>query len=114
MITRDKNTDKRFLVTTAYDKPEFKIWTLSNDEKCELLPHIMIKTSFADGIRYVLESSPTQLVCVDTNKSLKFYDFRHEQEKIDAENKKAILERLTEEVEREFTKIDTDNSGYLD
>lgn len=78
LITRDKNSDKRFLVTTAFDKPEFKIWTLSNDAKCELQPHIMIRTSFTDGICFVLESSPTQLVCVDTDKTLKFYDFRHE------------------------------------
>jgi len=78
LITRDKNSDKRFLVTTAFDKPEFKIWTLSNDAKCELQPHIMIRTSFTYGICFVIESSPTQLVCVDTEKTLKFYDFRHE------------------------------------
>jgi len=27
------------------------------------------------GIRYLLEASPTQLVAVDTNKTLKFYEF---------------------------------------
>ena len=89
-------------MTTAFDKPEFKIWTLSNDARCELLPHIMIRTSFADGICFVLESSPTQLVCVDTEKSLKFYDFRHEQEKKDAEQKKLTLEYLTEAIVKGF------------
>jgi hypothetical protein len=99
-------------VTTAFDKPEFKIWTL--DSKCDLQPHIMIKTSFSEGICFVLESSPTQLVCVDTNKSLNFYDFRHEQEKKDAEQKKLTLEYLTEAVTKGFTQLDTDRSGYLD
>ena len=99
-------------MTTAFDKPEFKIWTLVS--KCDLQPHIMIKTSFSEGICFVLESSPTQLVCVDTNKSLKFYDFRHEQEKKDAETKKMTLEYLTAAVEKGFTELDTDRSGFLD
>jgi len=36
-----------------------------------------IETSFGPsmGIRYLLEASPTQLVAVDTNKTLKFYEF---------------------------------------
>ena len=53
-------------------------------------------------------------MCVDTNKSLKFYDFRHEQEKKDAEQKKLTLEYLTEAVTKGFTQLDTDRSGYLD
>lgn len=114
LITREKNSDKRYLVTSAFDMPEFKIWTLSNDAACELLPHIMIKTSFTEGISRVLETSPEQLVCVDTNKSLKFYDFRHEQEKIDAEEKKETLAKLETACMDAFTKADSDRNGLLD
>jgi len=81
LITRDAGgSDKRFLITSTFDRPEFKIWTWESG-KCELLPHIMIRTSFDNGIRYILETSPEQLVCVDTGSSLKFYDFKHESEK---------------------------------
>lgn len=58
LITRStEETSKRFLVSTAFDKPEFKIWTFDAD-KMQLEPHIMIRTSFTNGIRYVLETSP--------------------------------------------------------
>lgn len=81
LITRDcEGQEKRFLITATFDRPEFKIWAWES-AKCELSPHIMINTSFSSGIKYILETSPEQLVCVDTEKSLKFYDFRHESEK---------------------------------
>ena len=90
LITRNAGAHKKFLVTTAFDKPEFKMWTF-DEEKCQLEPHIMIRTSFTNGIRFVLETAPEQLVCVDTEKTLKFYDFRHENEKKDAEQKKDFI-----------------------
>jgi len=92
LITRGASSEnKKFLVTTAFDKPEFKMWTFDQD-KCQLEPHIMIRTSFSTGIRFVLETAPEQLVCVDTEKTLKFYDFRHENEKKDADSKKSQIE----------------------
>jgi len=58
LITRSvSGVEKKFFVTTAYDKPEFKMWTFDT-EKCQLDPHIMIRTSFANGIRFVLETAP--------------------------------------------------------
>ena len=106
-------TDKRFLVTTAFDKPEFKIWTF-DQEKCQLEPHIMIRTSFSGGIRYVLETSPEQIVCVDTEKTLKFYDFRHENEKRDADKLKTDQKSIEEATEKVFKQADNDNKGYLE
>jgi hypothetical protein len=68
LITRgctDETT--QFLVTTAFDKPEFKIWQYlptnstrkeeKNGEELALLPHVMITTSLTDGIHFVLQSS---------------------------------------------------------
>jgi hypothetical protein len=40
-----------------------------------LQPHIRIETSLSSGISHILEASETQLVAVDTNKTLKFYEF---------------------------------------
>ena len=81
LITRGVgDASTKFLVTTAFDKPEFKMWTF-DESSCALNPHIMIRTSFTNGIRFVLETAPEQLVCVDTEKTLKFYDFKHENEK---------------------------------
>ena len=58
LITRSVDTEgKRFLVSTAFDKPEFKMWTF-DEAKCSLEPHIMIRTSFTNGIRFVLETAP--------------------------------------------------------
>jgi hypothetical protein len=37
--------------------------------------HIQIRTSFSDGIKFVVQTSPTQLVGVDFGKTLMFYDF---------------------------------------
>jgi len=74
----------------------------------------MIKTSFTDGISFVLESSPEQLVCVDTNKSLKFYDFRHENEKKFEDALKANLDKMVITADTRFSEIDTDRAGYLE
>jgi len=114
LITRGASSEnKKFLVTTAFDKPEFKMWTFDQD-KCQLEPHIMIRTSFSTGIRFVLETAPEQLVCVDTEKTLKFYDFRHENEKKDADTKKSQIEMIESETEAVFNKADGDRKGYLE
>lgn len=75
----------RYLVTTAFEKPEFKIWKLKvkgQHNRPHIEFHIKIETSLT-GIRRLLQSSPEQLVCVDNEKTLKFYDFvdRLEQQK---------------------------------
>ena len=67
---------KRFIVTTCEDMPEFKIWRLSDTSVAvpKLSIHIKITTSLS-GIGRILQTSATQLVCVDNDKTLKFYDF---------------------------------------
>jgi len=114
LITRSEaGSDKRFLITSTFDRPEFKIWSWDS-VKCDLQPHIMITTSFNNGIRYILETSPEQLVCVDTHKTLKFYDFKHESEKAKKEQEEADYKNLDQLIIDQFNIADTDKSGYLE
>jgi len=50
---------------------------LSEGCQLTLTPHMRIETSFTpgSGIRYLLEATETQIVAVDTHRSLKFYEF---------------------------------------
>lgn len=68
----------RFVVTAAIDKNEFKIWRLVNRheqfKRPEFTFHIKIATSLP-GISAVIQSTPEQIVCVDNDKTLKFYNF---------------------------------------
>jgi hypothetical protein len=50
---------------------------LSEGCQLTLTPHMRIETSFTPGtgIRYLLEATETQIVAVDTHRSLKFYEF---------------------------------------
>ena len=75
-----------------------------------LTPHMRVETSFqaGTGIRYLLESSENQIVAVDTNKCLKFYEFidkslKEEKEKIAAEE-----ELLIKGLKELFDKYDAD------
>lgn len=72
----DPNT--RYVITSAFDKNEFKIWKLINFhekfKRPEFTFHIKISTSLS-GISAVLQSTPDQIVCVDNEKTLKFYNF---------------------------------------
>lgn len=70
------NPDEKYLVSSARDLPELLIWRLSSKEgSVKLSIHIKISTTFNDGIKYILQTSPTQIVCVNHEKTLKFYDF---------------------------------------
>jgi len=75
---RDPDPSIRFVITSAFDKNEFKIWKLVNRhekfQRPEFTFHIKISTSLS-GISNVLQSTPDQIVCVDNEKTLKFYNF---------------------------------------
>ena len=47
--------------------------------------HINIKTSFTEGIEYIVQTSPTQLVGVNFEKKLMFYDFVDKTEQLEKE-----------------------------
>ena len=67
LIAGDKaSEDDKFLVSSACDRPELLIWRLGKkDGEIKLTVHIKIATTFDNGIKYVLQTSPTQLVCVN-------------------------------------------------
>lgn len=82
------SSDTRYIVTSAFDKSEFKIWKLINKgqfNRPEFQFHIKITTSLP-GIKALLQSAPDQIVCVDNQKTLKFYNFidKVEQKKTEA------------------------------
>lgn len=59
MIVGDKASDDcQFLVSTAADRPEILIWKLQMNpqasQTANLKVHIQIKTSFSEGIKYVV------------------------------------------------------------
>lgn len=75
----------RYIVTTCFDKNEFKIWKIlpkNTYNRPEISSHTKIETSLV-GISKILQASPSQLVCIDNHKTMKFYDFvdRIEQKK---------------------------------
>jgi len=73
----DADPEIRYLVTSCFDRPEFKMWKMNvhaSQGKPELSFHLQIATSLT-GISRILQSTPSQLVCVDPAQTLKFYDF---------------------------------------
>ena len=75
---KEADPSTRYVITSAFDKNEFKIWKLVNFhekyKRPEFTFHIKISTSLS-GISAVLQSTPEQIVCVDNEKTLKFYNF---------------------------------------
>lgn len=71
------------------------MWKL-NLANATIEPYLKIETTIADGIKYLLESSPTQIVAANEN-VIKFYDFidKSEKSRIDAENKKKAEHNTT-------------------
>jgi len=119
MIIGDKAGENcQFLVSTAADKPEILVWRLQvtphQSQTINMKVHIQIKTSFVEGIKFIVQTSPTQLVGVNFDKKLMFYDFVDKT----AQMEKEEMERMTQEfsllVEEAFREADSDGNGWLD
>ena len=61
----------------------------------------------------MLEASDTQIVAVDTNKTLKFYEFIDKVKKEEEEKKVAEEEKLHRGIKEMFERYDVDKSGRL-
>ena len=61
MIVGDAvSSDTEILVSSAADQPDIVIWRLMKGEEVpKLNSFIKINTSFADGIKFILQTSPT-------------------------------------------------------
>ena len=74
---KDPDPATKYIVTACFDCPEFKIWKMKlrgPHNRPEFNFHLKIQTSLT-GISKVLQTTAEQLVCVDNEKTLKFYDF---------------------------------------
>ena len=76
--------------------------------------HINIKTSFTEGIKYIVQTSPTQLVGVNFEKKLMFYDFVDKTEQLEKEHMEKQTQEFSALVEEAFREADADGNGWLD
>lgn len=108
----------RILATASLGCSDFRLWLMSLDTSkgqyaLSLQPHIRIETSLQNGIRYLLEASETQLVAVDTVKTLKFYEFIDKELKEKEERRKEWEEKQRKIWKAMLQKYDKDNSGFV-
>jgi len=83
LIRGSKETDSFSLIATAcWNVNEFRIWKY-NLESRSLSKHIKVDSSLDQGIKFLMQSSPTQIVAVDHDKCLKFYDFERKIDEFD-------------------------------
>ena len=112
----EPDPEVRYLVTAAFDKKEFKIWKMRARgayNRPEFNFHIKIDTTL-HGIASVIQSTPDQLVCVDNEKTLKFYDFVDRAEQKKEEDFQAAVASFNSQLMGLFKQIDKDDSGELD
>lgn len=74
-----------------------------------------IETSFTpgSGIRYLLEPSESQLVAVDTHKTLKFFEFIDKRIKDETERAAQEEEEVIKGLKELFDRYDADQNGML-
>lgn len=74
-----------------------------------------VETSFGpgNGIRYLLEANDTQIVAVDTHRTLKFYDFIDKREKEEKERMAVEEEEVIKGLKELFDRYDADQNGML-
>ena len=106
--------DTDILVSTAADQENILIWRLTRGEKIALNSYININTSFTDGIKYIVQSSPTQLVAVNHEKTLMFYDFVDKNQSAEEKDKEKDLKEFGDLVEEAFREADEDGNNWLD
>mmetsp|Transcript_9186 Transcript_9186/g.6943 ORF Transcript_9186/g.6943 Transcript_9186/m.6943 type:complete len:112 (+) Transcript_9186:1021-1356(+) len=82
-------------------------------ETLELNQLIRLETSLP-GIRFLLETGPEQMVAVDTEKTLKFYNFVDKNVKEWEEQKKQEQLAYQDIIRNTFAKYDDDQSGVID
>jgi hypothetical protein len=76
--------------------------TNATNEQYDLVQLMKIETSLTNGINFLLETTDTQLVAVDTHKTVKFYDFVDKHLKEEEERKQKDDERLTALIKEVF------------
>lgn len=74
-----------------------------------------IETSFAPGtgIRYLLEASDSQIVAVDTSRTLKFFEFIDKRIKDETERAAHEEEEIIKGLKELFDRYDADQNGMI-
>ena len=97
-IKEEERDSYKLIATAAFGCPEFKIWKFYNQEK--LMPHMKVNTSCTNGIRILLQTtepeneSSLQMIAVDLNKTLRFYNFIDYKTKQEEEAQEKEIEKL--------------------
>lgn len=73
-----------------------------------------VTTSNTDGIRFLLQTTETQVIAVDTFSTVRFYNFVDKKVKEEEENKKKEEEKFHQLQREVFQKYDVDKSGRLE
>ena len=94
----------KLIATASLGAKEFRLWKLHLNTKL-IEPYLKIETTITDGIKFLLESSETQIVAAN-EKVIKFYDFIDKNGKAEQERIKKENEEHNAQVKEIFTKID--------
>lgn len=113
---QEKTEGSSLLASASLGSPDFRLWHMQlSGTQLTLTPHMRIETSFApgSGIRYLLEATSTQLVAVDTHRTLKFYEFVDKKIKEESERVAKEEEEVIKGLKELFDKYDADQNGLL-
>jgi len=114
---QERSEGTSLIATASLGTVEFRIWLMQLVDGCNLslTPHLRVDTSFTpgQGIRYLLEATDTQIVAVDTHRTLKFYDFIDKRDKEEKERLALEEEEVIKGLKELFDKYDADQNGLL-
>lgn len=105
------SADFKLIATASSGAKEFRMWKLQLSTST-LMPYLKIETTFTDGIKYLLETTDTQLVAANES-TIKFYDFIDKTQKAIEENKKKEIEAEQAKMKEIFQKIDVEHSEMI-
>jgi WD40 repeat protein len=113
---QEQTEGSSLIATASLGCPDFRLWLMQLTDQLSLTPHMRIETSFGPpgtGIRYLLEATETQLVAVDTHRTLKFYEFIDKRIKEENERIAKEEEEIIKGLKELFEKYDADQNGLL-
>lgn len=84
----------KLIATASEGAKEFRLWKLNLDNQT-LHPYLKIETTISGGIKYLVESTDTQIVAAN-EKCIKFYDFIDKSEKTEKDQATAKKKELNQ------------------
>merc|ERR1712166_260718 len=102
----------KLIATASEGAKEFRLWKLHLETQT-LYPYLKIETTITDVIKYLCESSDTQIVAAN-EKVIKFYDFIDKGNKEVSEKDKKDKAELNKQMTEIFDSVDTAKRAKLD